>query len=115
MNLDKAIKEVLFETVVKGAIESAITRIPFLAFPVINPVFAFVFKLGATLIYDELAKRGYAIFVDIKTDYDRKKYDEAVGELKETIEKDINDAEKLKKAKDDFKSRLGNLVRFPAL
>jgi len=109
MNSDALAKKLLFELLIEKAITKVIASVPFFGLPVINPIFIFAAEKLYSYLYDELEEEGTLLMIGIKTDHQRVKYQEATTELQTSIKEGQSD-EEIKKAREEFKKRLKNLV-----
>lgn len=109
---NKAIKSLILDVVLKAAIRQIIAAVPFLSWPVINPLVTYLITKVATVLYDHMALYISFQLIDFKTDQEQKAYTKAVEELKaahaapNATEKQLNDA------KEKFRRNLGDLIRF---
>ena len=103
-------KKIIFDLVVKKAIQRVILAVPFFGLPVVNPVFVYVAQKLFVALYDELEFQGELLLIGLKTEHEKKKYDEAVNEFKTSIEQGKSD-EEINRAHEEFKNRLRDLVR----
>lgn len=106
------IKSIIFELVLKAAISRAIAYLPFLAFPVINPIFVYLIEKIGTMIYVELERSVAFQIIDYRTEAYRQAYDEAVEGLKNELDTPIPDSGRVEAAKEVMRDRLRDLVRF---
>lgn len=104
-------EKLIYELVVKKAITKAITLMPFFGLPIVNPFFVAIAEKLYSILYAELKEEGQLLMIAIKTEFQEKKYSEAVNELKTVIDKGASD-EEVKVAKDEFKKRLHDLISF---
>ena len=108
--LNEIIKGLIFDVVLKALINRIILKAPYLALPVINPVFIFVMTKLTGLIYDEICSRVSLVMIDFKVESERLAYQNAVEYLKFAQVK--NDPETIKKAEQTFRDTLADLIRF---
>lgn len=108
--VENAVKGLVFDTILDIVIKKIIAKVPFLGWPVINPVFTFIMGQIANLIYKELSLSVKFILIDLKTSQQVVVYEKSVTELKAKIETK-NEAE-IEKAKAEFKKNLSALIRF---
>jgi len=107
-----AARKLVFDFLVKKAIARAVLAVPFLGLPFIGPFFAWVFTKGAELLYTEL-ELGFDLYIiDARVQHNREAYDQAVKDLGTVLKNGASDEEK-QLAKEEFKARLGSLIRFP--
>lgn len=108
--LESAIKRLIYETVLKAVIARAIAAAPFLAWPVVNPVFVYILTKIADAIYDELKVHVTFDLIDIRTEQEQKEYDEKVLVLK--VAQESQNEEAIRQAEAEFKEKLATLIRF---
>lgn len=111
--VEKAVKALVFDVALKAIIAQIITKAPFLAWPVINPVFIYAITKVVELAYDEMIRVAGFIVIDFKTEMQRDAYEDARDELREELKKPERDEAAIAKAKEEFKKRLADLIRFP--
>ena len=109
MNPSDIAKKAIFDLLIKRALAKVIVSIPFFALPVVNPVFVYIAEKLYSILYDELKEEGSLLMIGIKTEYQAKKYQEAVDTF-ETVIKSGGKDEDLQKAHDEFKERLRKLI-----
>lgn len=109
MDLSKTIRDLVFEVVVKQVIARAVALAPWLAWPVINPVFVFVVSKLFGVIYDEMSLTVSFVVIDFRHAHHRAAYDRAVADLKDAQESGNN--EEIESAKAEFRSTLRDLIR----
>jgi hypothetical protein len=109
MNPNEIAKKMIFDLLIKKAMAKVIISIPLLGFPVVNPVFIYIAEKLYSVLYDELKEEGELLMIGLKTEYQEKKYTEAVEKFDEVIKKGSTD-EELQKARDEFKDRLHKLI-----
>jgi hypothetical protein len=99
----------VFDVALKAVITRIVAAVPFLGFPVINPVFVYIITKLAGVIYEEISRVVAFSIIDHTVDQERQKYDDAVNQLKDAVK--TGDQNDIEKAKAEFKERLKNLVR----
>lgn len=109
---EELIKKLIFEVIVKAAIDRAVAALPLLGLPVLNPLFTWAVMKIATLIYTELARHVSFALIDLKTKQEREAYEEAVIELKRVQLEVAPEPGELDRAKQKFKDTLRDLIRF---
>lgn len=110
---ESEIHHLIFDVALKAAIASVVASVPFLAWPVVNPVFIFVVTKLTEKVYDRLKLFVAFTIIDFETEAARTAYENAVAELKQVLQ-GAPDAGTIQKARDDFKRTLAGLIRFPA-
>lgn len=100
--------DIVKDIILKLIIEKIIQALPWLGAPVINPVFVWLFTKIFNVVYDELEVYYDFIKIDIKTEHEQKKYDQATEVLKTAIES--QDQQEIENAKELYKKYLKNLV-----
>ena len=103
-------KEVYREVIIKAVIKKAITAIPLLSLPLINPFVVYIITRIANSIYTEAEMSGMIFLIRFKKNEDRIEYDKATLELRKLIFGNGSE-EEIQKAQNDFKKRLSSLVR----
>lgn len=89
-----------------------IAAVPFLAWPIINPLFAMIMGKIAGIIYEELSRVVEFKMIDIQVGEQKEHYDSAVDNLKVILEKpkDVHTEQELEDAKIELKKRLHDLI-----
>jgi hypothetical protein len=109
--VDAIVKGLIFEVALRAVVARLILVVPFLGWPVINPVFVFILSKIAGLLFDEMAKVVSFGIIELQVDHQRKTYEESVDKLKLALT--AGDPDAIKQAKEEFKNRLGDLIRLP--
>lgn len=108
------IRAAVYDVAIPAAKAALIAEAPWLKAPVIGAIFNFIFNKIGDKIFDALDKAVVFAIIDIETQAQRKAYDQAVAMLRAALQplpgKVIDDA-KIKKAEEEFKRRLADLVR----
>lgn len=110
------IKAAIYDLALKAAIERIVIQVPFLAWPVINPVFVFIMERIAGMLFAEMKTRVDFALIDFETERDRVAYEQAVEELRQINlgEKPPTD-EEIENAREQIRNRLSDFIPFPAL
>lgn len=108
--IDNIIHSILFDVVLKAVLARIIASVPFLALPIINPIFALILDKVASLFYDEMSKFIEFKVIDLQVGEQKNNYDAAVNNLKEVLSKPEQSPEEIQKAKDELKKRLHDLI-----
>lgn len=110
--INEILHGIIFEVVLKAAISRVVAAVPFLAWPIINPVFSFIVVKFVEIFYDELSKSVAFQVINFQTEEQRKAYSDAVTQLQAAIEKpkEEQNAEDIEKAKAELKARLKDLI-----
>lgn len=98
------IKDIIFDVLLKRVIEKVVTRIPFFAIPLINPIFIFVATKLLRLIYAEGEMHLAFTKIDVKINNEVLRYAKA----KEELEQNPGDKEKRK----EFENATVELISF---
>lgn len=101
---EEQVRTLIFDVVLKAALNSISAAIPFLKLPVINTVFKFIVTKIVGVIYDEISRYVTFTLIDIKTKEQLNRYNQAVIELKTASPEEIENA-KIK-----FRSTLSDLI-----
>lgn len=109
MNADQVAKKLIFDVLVEKAITKVIAAIPFFGMPVINPIFVYAAEKLYSYLYDETEEEGTLLYIGIRTDHQRSKYQESVKELETATTQGQTDAQ-IKQAREEFKKRLKNFI-----
>ena len=112
---EKVIRGLIFDVVVKQVVMRLITLAPYLAWPVINPVFVFVVTQLISLFYDEVSKVIHLAIIDHKVEDERRQYQDALDRLEREItkSKEQQDAKAIDEARKNAKKHLDDLIRMP--
>lgn len=111
--IDGIVHDVLFGVVLKAVVDKIIVAVPFLAWPVINPVFMFILTQFVTLFYNEMEKVVNFSIIDIQIGIQKQEYDNAVNQIQGVLAKPQATPEEIEKAKNDFKNSLSTIVHMP--
>jgi len=109
--IEDVVKKLVFDVILKAAISKIIAAVPFLAWPVINPLFVYIVTKVATRLYEEMETHVQFTLIDLKTKAELEAYNKAVAELKAAHAAPIIDQKEIENAKQKFKATLGNLIR----
>jgi len=107
--LEASIRALVFDVVLKRAIEAAVKSVPFLGWPVVNQVVTYIVKKILVELYEELSRFVSFTLIDWKTKQQQQDYEEAVAKYKAAQES--ANAEQVKQAQETFKSTLRDLIR----
>lgn len=102
------------ELLVKFLLKKAVEKIPFLALPIINPIFAFILPIFIDVFYDEGVLLMFFGITSVQTWKDKKEYKEAFINLEKQLTKpnmELSD-EDIRKASEEFDKKLANLINF---
>lgn len=110
--MNDIIRKLVYEYAVNNAMKILVAKLPFLAWPLINPFVAYAVSKVANLVYDELARFVTFTLIDIQVGAKKDAYDKATDVLKDAIEK--GDEYEIEKAKEEYKARLRALVKRPS-
>ena len=109
-NFEEEASRIFFEVITKAVIKKIVTAVPFLGLPVIGNLFSLiVFKL-AEKFWDEAKLYGSLLKIEFKVERQRVEYEEATEKLKQTLS--VDDEEEKKKARDEYREKLRNLIVF---
>lgn len=101
------IKKLIFEVVVREVLNKILLAAPFLALPIINPLFTWGFTWVAGKIYDEMALVVSFQLIALKTDEQVRKYEAVVREIQAAQDKEDLD----EKVREEYRKRLADLIR----
>ncbi len=109
---DRIVKALIYDVVLKGVAAAAVAEAPWLSLPVINQVFMFTLNRMADKIYRELDRTVAFQVIEVETDRQSDAYKKAVDALRAEITKpeEMQDAEAVARAKEEFKKRLATLI-----
>lgn len=105
LKVQKFIEGILFDLIVKAIIAKAVAKLPFLALPILNPIFSFVVTKIASELFKELSKRISFEIIHFKTQAERKAYEQALVALRNAPDEDKD--QKLS----DVRASLRELIR----
>lgn len=106
------IKGIIFDVVLKAAISRAIAYLPFLAWPIVNPLFTFFMSKLGSLIFTELKRNVSFAIIDYRTEKERAAYEAAAERLKNEFRQPEIDPASIEKAKQAMRDSLAELIRF---
>ena len=106
------IKSLIFDLVLKQVISRAIAYLPFLAWPIVNPIFVYLIQKLGTMIYLELERAVAFEIINHRTEIERAAYEQSVERLKSELQNPIQDPDRVEAAKEVMRDRLRDLVRF---
>lgn len=101
-------KEIIYKMVLEAVIKKIIASAPFLSTPIINPIFLFIIRKIFDRVYSEMSLHGAFIMIDLKTEAEKNRYQKAVENLKNAMQKQGSADEE----KEKFKETLRDLIRF---
>lgn len=105
---EELIKRALFELFMKTVVVQAITVFPFLSWPFFNPLFLYLVRKVSDKVYDQAKKEGIEIYIQLKTEKEKRQYAEAVNILRNAAGKS---EEEINAAREEFDRRLRDLIR----
>jgi hypothetical protein len=105
------IKGLILDVALKAAISRAVAAIPFLALPIINPIFAYLMGVAAKYLYTEMERVVAFKIIDHKTEAEQKEYDAAAERLKNELQKPEQDRLAIDAAKEEMRKKLALLIR----
>jgi hypothetical protein len=108
--VDQIIQAAIFDVALNALQTYLYAQLPWLGFPIIKQVFGAFLNWVAGYIYTYLTQVANFTVIDLQTDQEKASYDAAVTQLKSA--QSSGDPNALQKAKDQFKSTLGNLIHF---
>lgn len=111
--INAILKKAIYDLALKAAITRLIYTAPWLALPVIHPVFVFIMTKLAGLLYEEMALRVDFSVIDFETEQERRQYEAAVAELMKLSANPT--PEELERAREEIRRRLADLIRFPGV
>lgn len=106
---DYLIEGLLKETLYHVALAELIVAFPFLGLPIIKQVLTFFLDRYTTILTSKIAIIAAFKIIDAETDHEIKMLKGATLVLKQSIES--KDPAEIEKAKNEFKNRLGILIR----
>jgi len=95
-------------------IKTAIAKAPWLAVPVVNPIFVWAISKLVDVFYDEAVLATFFGITNFQVGKQKDAYLEAVTQLEVTLTKHEGDLEneEVKKASEEFDKKLANLISF---
>lgn len=111
--MENVIKDIFFSVVLKAALAEITAAIPWLAWPVIGPIFGIIFAWIGGKIFDVLETSAAFTLIDFKTEAQKTAYENAANELKATLAKppEEQNPDEIAKAKQAFKDKLSALIK----
>lgn len=106
--IEEVIHNLLFDVVLKAVMARLVQAIPFLGFPIINPLVGFLLGKLVGIFYEELSRFVSFKLIDFKTEKQKNEYNESVEVLKKAVES--QDEESIKRAKEEMRAKLRDLV-----
>lgn len=103
---------VIAEMAIEGGEAALIAQFPFLGIPPISWIFKWLVRFIAQPIIDQLRKSASIQIIDFGEDKKNASAKEAKEKLKEVLDNEKSSASEVENAKDDFKARYADLVRF---
>lgn len=101
--------QIIFSIGFKAGKEAIKTKLPFLRLPLISTVFDILVDQIGDKIDEELRLNMTFLVIDIQTMREKEAFEKARDELKLAKEKKDQDA--INKAREEFKKKLGDLIR----
>lgn len=108
--VDRFIQSAVFDVAVNAFCAYAATQFPFLGWPVLSTLFRLLVRVQAQGIYRFLARAATFTVIDMQTDVERARYQQAVVGLH--VAHASGDPAVVARAQDQFRSSLGQLVHF---
>jgi hypothetical protein len=108
--VDSIIQAAIFDVALTALKTYLYVQMPWLSYPIIKQVFGAFLNWIAGYIYAYLTQVANFTVIDLQTDQEKSAYAGAVTQLKAA--QISGDPHALQKAKDQFKSTLGNLIHF---
>lgn len=111
--MEDTLKKLILDTVIKAVIAKAVAAVPFLGWPLINPVLGLIVGKIFELAYDELYTGLQFIIIDNDAKLRAQLYHETAEELRRVIDEKGMDNEEARKLSEEFDRRLRDLIKFP--
>jgi len=122
-NADKIIYALIMGVAVKAGIAYVISVLPILGVPPLKQIFTYLFEKIALVLYEQLSRFVVFSIIDFENEADLKAYQNAVDSLKLVLNtpaenydhgpEGVNQREiDIEKAKEEYKKRLKDLIRF---
>lgn len=108
-----ASKEILFDVITERVVSKIITLIPFLGWPIINQIVSKSIAKLIILSYETMHEMKVIAEIDFRGETQKKQYEEATDKLERALEEPIN-LEEIKRAKDEYKKKLRDLIMLNA-
>lgn len=110
---NKIIHAAVYDVALRGAKLAAYAEAPWLKAPIISQIFEYLLGKFADWVYTSLDNAVAFSIIDIETQAQREAYEDAVHELKATLQPltGAPDAEAIAKAEEEFRKRLSDLIR----
>lgn len=108
--LEGIVKGIFKDVILKVVISKITEAVPFLALPIINPLFGLFAGWIGKFFLDEMINMFEIKLIDYKVDGQKNDYNEAVEKLKAVVDKPDKTPEELEAAKNELKEKLHNLV-----
>lgn len=108
--VDGVISGLIYGVGVNAAIASLTAQFPFLGLPIIKQLVAYLFTLVAGKIFDAIEPGAIFSVIDNQTDAEKAAVNQAKQQLSAALHG--GDDASINKAKQDFKSAFGRLIRF---
>jgi hypothetical protein len=108
--IDAILKILIYDVGVAATIAALKAQFPFLNLPIISAVFDKIVTAVANSLYTQLDKFVVIKVIDFQTQAQKDAYDSAVKEL--TAAHNSGDEDATNKAKEDFKKKLHDLIKF---
>lgn len=112
--MNEVLKKLLFEVVVPEVARRLISALPFLGLPVVNPILGMLLGWVAGEVFEVLSTFVDFRKIDLKNNEANERYKEAVRQLQDAQESPHLSEEGKKLARETFKNRFRELIRFDA-
>lgn len=113
--MEQAIRSIYIEQIAKAVISKIIIAVPFLGLPVINQIFTAVFYKVAKMAYDEIEELAVIFKIEFKVEGQKEEYEQATENLRNVLKFPDKTAEEIKRAKDEYKKKLRDLIMLTAV
>lgn len=108
--LESTVQELVYAVAVDAATASAIEALPFLALPIINPIFRALVGAFVSHLYEQLSKFVAFKTLAFETAAEEHRYEKAFNDL--SLAHQSKDASSIAQSSSDFKVALSTLLRF---
>lgn len=110
---EKVIETIFFNIVSKQIAPKIISSIPFLGWPVINPVFMFILSSLAKVFYEELSRGIKMMTIDYEVEKEKQAYIDALKKLEDELAKpkESKDETAIERERLNTRDRLRDLIR----
>lgn len=113
--MEEILTSIIKKKIVGVVVSKMVTALPFLGWPILNPILVYFVGKVFQYAYEELEREIKFLIIDAQAKARSENYKEIKSELERLLKEKGLDDEETKKASLEFDERLNDLIRFPGL